>query len=192
MSHTWPLVPLGELLRRSEESTEIEPDQQYKQVTVRLWGGGVILRRLVSGAEIAAEKQNIVRPQQFILSRIDARNGAFGLVPAFLDGAVVSNDFPSFEVNTQRLDSRFLEWMSKTSSFIGLCRAASEGTTNRVRLKIARLLATTVRLPPLTEQQRIAELADKIDAIRKLQAEAAAELDTLLAITLDHAFQGAL
>jgi type I restriction enzyme S subunit len=114
MTDVWSLVPLAEVLTRSEEQLEIQPDQQYRQVTVRLWGSGVVLRYEVSGTRISARKRRVVRSQQFILSPIDARNGAFGLVPDFLDGAIVSNDFPSFEINKQRLEPRFLEWMSKT------------------------------------------------------------------------------
>jgi type I restriction enzyme S subunit len=81
MSKTWPRVPLGEILSKSEEWIEIKPDERYQEVTVRLWGKGVVLRRGVLGAEIAADRRLTVRPQQFILSRIDARNGAFGLIP---------------------------------------------------------------------------------------------------------------
>jgi type I restriction enzyme, S subunit len=72
---------------------------------------------------------------QFITSRIDARNGAMGLVPKSLDGALVTNDFPLFDLNTERLEPRFLGWLCRAADFIELCRPASEGTANRVRLK---------------------------------------------------------
>jgi type I restriction enzyme S subunit len=165
MVSDWPMVPLGEILTKSEEWIEIQPDGQYRQVTVRLWGGGVVLRNEVSGTEISAKRRLVVRSQQFILSRIDARNGAFGLVPDSLDGAVVSNDFPSFNTDRTRILPRFLEWMSKTRNFVDLCRAASEGTTNRVRLKIDRFLATKAPLPPLNEQRRIVARIEKLAAL---------------------------
>jgi len=172
MSEGWTLVPLGEVLRKSEECVPIDPDATYTQVTVRLWGQGVVPRNIVTGAEIASATRFVARPQQFILSRIDARNGAFGLVPESLDGAVVSNDFPLFDVDAQRLLPSFLSWMSKTPAFVNLCKAASEGTTNRVRLKEDRFLATAVPLPPLPEQRRIVArieaLAGKIERAREL------------------------
>jgi type I restriction enzyme S subunit len=178
------MVPLGEVLTKSEEWIEIQPDRQYQQVTVRLWGAGVVLRNEVSGAEIAGQRRLVVRSGQFIVSRIDARNGAFGLVPDALDGAVVSNDFPCFNVDHERIIPRFLEWMSKTQDFIELCRAASEGTTNRVRLKIDRFLATEVPLPPLTEQRRIVarieELAALIEEARALRVKTRGEAKALI------------
>ena len=124
-------------------------------MTVRLWGNGVILRDEVSGSEISAAKRYEVKPGQFILSKIDARNGAFGLVPHDLDGAVVSGDFPVFDINLDRLEPKYLEWKSKTGEFVDLCRVASEGTTNRVRLKEDKFLRLSISLPPLPEQRRI-------------------------------------
>lgn len=184
MSRVWPLVPLGEILEKSEEWVDIEPDQYYQQVTVRLWGKGVTLRDRVLGARIAAARRQAVRARQFILSRIDARNGAFGLVPESLDGAVVSNDFPAFKMHCSLMVPAYLEWMSKTHDFVDLCKAASEGTTNRVRLVEDRFLQMTVPLPPLAEQRRIVArieaLAAKIEETRGLRQAAAADIQQLL------------
>ena len=151
----WPLVPLGEILTKSEDWVALEPERQYNEVTIRLWGKGVVLRRQVIGAEIASNRRLRVRANQFILSRIDARNGAIGLVPQSLDGAVVSNDFPSFALNEKQVCPSFLDWMSRTPSFVEICKKASEGTTNRVRLQEDRFLQKEIPLPPLTEQRRI-------------------------------------
>jgi len=180
-------VALGDVLKKSEESVSIDPNAHYREVTIKLWGKGVVLRREASGTEMAASRRAIVRKGQFILSRIDARNGAFGLVPELLDGAVVSNDFPSFNLNLERLEPKFLEWLSKTSVFVDLCKAASEGTTNRVRLKEEKFLAMAIPLPPLTEQQwivaRIEELAAKINEARGLRRQAVEEAEALLQST---------
>jgi hypothetical protein len=120
MNEVYPLVPLGELLIKSEEWIDINPTEKYKQVTVKIWGKGVVERNEVNGAEIAATKRLKVNSEQFILSRIDARHGAFGLIPNCLDGAVVTNDFPVFTPNNQKIVPQFLDWMSKTKDFIEL------------------------------------------------------------------------
>ncbi|MBK9715380.1 MAG: restriction endonuclease subunit S [Kouleothrix sp.] len=196
MSMHFPLVPLGELLNKSEDWITIHPDQQYRQVTVKMWGQGVVLRSEVAGTEIAATRRLVVRPQQFLLSRIDARNGALGLVPDTLDGAVVSNDFPAFNLNIQRLLPAFLNWLSKTRGFVELCKAASEGTTNRVRLQEDRFLTLCIPLPPLAEQRRIVarveELAAKIAEARGLRRAAVEEEEALLFTTMRQVFTNAL
>jgi len=43
------MVRLGEVLRRSEETVELQPDRGYRQITVKLWGKGVVLRGVLSG-----------------------------------------------------------------------------------------------------------------------------------------------
>ena len=166
MSTAWPTARLGEVLARSTTSVLIVPDQEYREITVKLWGKGVVLRGNVSGAEIAGTRRFVAKAGQFILSRIDARNGATGIVPPNLDGAVVSNDFPLFDIALARLDAAFLGWLTKTQDFVELCQRASEGTTNRVRLQEERFLALEIPLPPVVEQRRILarieELAAKI------------------------------
>lgn len=88
----WPKVALGELLRRSDESAVLDPAAEYHEVTIKLWGKGVISRGKVFGSDVVSVRR-VVRANQLILSKIDARNGAIGLVPPELDGAIVSNDF---------------------------------------------------------------------------------------------------
>lgn len=167
----WPKVALGELLRRSDESAMIDPASEYREVTIRLWGKGVISRGKVSGIDVVSVRR-VVRANQLILSKIDARNGAIGLVPPELDGAIVSNDFPSFEFrDPDQCNAAFMGWLVRSSPFVELCKAASEGTTNRVRIKEDRFLDQQIALPPLTEQQTIVARLDALaEKTRQLEA----------------------
>lgn len=183
MSAVWSTVALGDVLRRSEHIIPLDPEASYREVTVRINGKGVVERRQLQGVEIAADRRYQAKSGQFIISRIDARHGASGLIPDELDGAVVTNDFPLFDVAKDRLDAAFLGWMSKTASFVELCKRASEGTTNRVRLSEDRFKALNILLPPLSEQRRIVarieELAAKVYKARGLRSSALDELAAL-------------
>lgn len=161
---TWPMVALREILTPAVDRVALLPDQAYAQVTARLWGKGLTLRGTMTGAEIAASHQNRVRAGQFVISKIDARNGAFGVVPQTLDGAVVSNDFPVFDVANKIALTEYVAWVSRTDWFVALCRRASEGSTNRVRLKQARFLNQHIPLPPVPEQRRIVQRLDAVAA----------------------------
>lgn len=180
----WPKVKLGEVLRRSEESLQPDATTEYREITVKLWGNGVVERGRALGASMSG-RRFVARTGQFIASRIDARNGAMGLVPVELDGALVTNDFPLFDLYTERIVPAFLGWLSKTAGFVELCLKASEGTTNRVRLKEDRLLALEIPLPPLAEQRRVVArieaLAAQIQEARTLRQQAAEEAEALLA-----------
>jgi type I restriction enzyme S subunit len=188
---SWEAVKLGDVLVKSDEWIDVEPNTHYKEVTVRLWGRGVDLRGLMDGAEISSRRLR-VRPRQFIASRIDARNGAFGLIPAELDGAVVTNDFPVFTPREDRLLSEYLGWLSRTRPFVDACRQASEGTTNRVRLKEDKFARIEIPLPPLDEQQRIVavieRLAGKIEEARGIRRVAIGEAEILYRTGMAGAF----
>lgn len=177
-------VPLADILTRSNEPILLDVANSYKEVTVRLWGKGVLFRGGFQGADRAGQKRCMVRAGQLILSRIDARNGAIGVVPRELDGAVVTNDFPVYKVDPTKALPEYIGWLTKTRDFVDHCSAASEGTTNRVRLKESGLLAIHIDLPPLAEQRRIVarieELAGKIEDARCLKREIEAGLRACL------------
>ena len=158
------IVRVGDVLTRSQDAISPNPDSEYREITVKLWGKGVVQRGVVAGVAIAGSRRFVARTGQFILSRIDARNGAFGLVPNDLDGALVSNDFPIFSINESRMFPPYLGWLCRTTPFAELCRRASEGTTNRVRLDEGRFLQLQISLPPLVEQRRIVARIDEIAA----------------------------
>jgi len=193
--NTWAKVALGELLRRSNETACIDPAGEYQEVTIKLWNKGVVSRGKVRGCDVTSVRR-MIRTNQLILSKIDARNGALGLVPPELDGAIVSNDFPSFEFcDKNRCDPAFMAWVVRCAWFIDLCKASSAGTTNRVRIKEDHFLAQKIPLPPLTEQQSIVSYLDALaDKTRQVQmhldaAERAA--DALLALRFQQAIAGA-
>lgn len=191
----WPKIALGDVLCRSSEPAVCMPDAEYDEVTIRLWGKGVISRGKVRGADVTTPRR-VVRANQLILSKIDARNGAIGLVPQELDGAIVSNDFPSFEfADNRQIDPAFMGWMVRSRHFVDLCRAASEGTTNRVRIKEDRFLAQQIVLPPHAEQQAIVSRLDTLAAkVRQVNEHLDAierDADRLLAVRFRDAIAGA-
>jgi type I restriction enzyme S subunit len=168
---TWAKCALGDLLRRSDEPAVLDPDAEYHEVTIKLWGKGVISRGKVRGREILTPRR-VVRNNQLILSKIDARNGAIGLVPPELDGAIVSNDFPSFDFkDPSQCHPGFLGWLVRSTPFVELCKASSEGTTNRVRIKEDRFLSQEIQLPNFDKQQSLyAQLDALAEKTRQMEA----------------------
>jgi type I restriction enzyme S subunit len=87
--------------------------------------------------------------------------------------------------------------MSKTE---GCTQDAVQGqsrTSSGLRsLSVGRIKSICVPVPPLPEQRRIVSelgaLQAEVDALERLQAETAVELDALLPAILDRAFKGKL
>ena len=72
-------VLIGDFLHRIRRPIDLDPASRYKLVTVKLYHKGVVLREEKLGSEIKS-KMYQVKEGDFILSGIDARNGAFGIV----------------------------------------------------------------------------------------------------------------
>ena len=182
MESKWPMMKLEKVLEPIRETAEISPLESYKQITVRLHHKGIILRGEKNGEEIKS-KQYFARKEQFLISRIDARNGAMGLVPPELDGAIVTNDFLTYDIDKNRLFPRYFDYLTSTKGFVDECIRASEGTTNRVRLKPDKFLEIEIPFPPLEEQERIVarieELLSRTKEARRLRAEAVREAEEM-------------
>lgn len=154
----YPMARIGSFLVKSKDTIEVQDDIEYKQVTIKIGNGGIVPRNngeTILGSKIGTKRQHVVHAGQFIMSKIDARNGAYGIVPAELEGAIVTNDFPVFDVDASKIIPQFLVLVSTTEKFIEFARKCSSGTTNRKRIDIDAFLHQQIPLPSITEQDDI-------------------------------------
>lgn len=156
-------VFIGDILHRIKRPIDIDPLASYKLVTVKLYHKGVVLRKENLGADIKSRMYQ-VKAGDFILSGIDARNGAFGIVPPELDGAVVTNDFWYFEIDDEVVDKTFFLELTATHWFDEICRKGSDGTTQRIRLQKGKFFNQTIYLPELSEQRKFSKRFQAIKA----------------------------
>ncbi len=156
---SWQRLPLSRLLERVRIEAEVDDDTSYQQITVKLYGKGVIQRTTLLGREIKTRPQILAHAGDLIMSRIDARNGAFGIIPPELDGALVTQDFPMFRIDPDKILPEYLALLLKSEEFTEICKRASRGTTNRKRLKEALLLSETVPLPDIKTQKKLMAFA---------------------------------
>lgn len=152
------MARIGSFLVKSRDIIEVQDDVEYKQVTLKINNGGVVPRNngaTLIGSKIGTKRQHVIHAGQFIMSKIDARNGAYGIVPAELEGAIVTNDFPVFDVDTKKIIPQFLVLVSTTDKFVEFARKCSSGTTNRKRIDIDAFLNQQIPLPSKEEQEKI-------------------------------------
>lgn len=170
---SFDLVKIGSLLSLSRESILLDDDTEYKRVTIKLNNGGVFLRDKALGKNIGTKKQFIVKKGQFLLSKIDARNGAFGLATKEVDDAIVTNDFPIFNIKETVINARFLVLITTTKHFIKFMKSCSSGTTNRQRIDIKQFLEQKIPLPPIEVQKQIVQAYEnKINLANQLEQRA--------------------
>lgn len=176
----WPTRKIGELLTRVKDDIQIDDLATYSRITIRMAGNGVSLRDRVMGTEIGTKRQFIARAGQFVLSKIDARNGAFGVLPDECDNAIVTGNFWVFDVDYTQLDSQFFNYLSKSPDFVAKCVVASDGTTNRRYLQEDAFLEMAIPVPKLPEQEA---LVARLDALTEKTRQVEAHLDAVECIS---------
>ena len=151
------LVKIGSFLKRNKTQIIVDDDTTYKRVTIKLYNGGVFLRDTETGKNIGTKKQFTIKEGQFLLSKIDARNGAFGIATNEVDEAIVTADFLAFDIDISKINPDFLVLITTTKKFMQFAQSASSGTTGRQRIDEARFLDTKIPLPKLDIQKQIVD-----------------------------------
>ena len=117
-SKAYPMLRIGEFLKRNKPAITIEDDKTYKRVTIKVRNGGIFLRDEEIGSKIGTKNQFLISKGQFLLSKIDARNGAFGVVPEILEGGIITGNFWTFDVDYSIINPHYLALLTTTDAFI--------------------------------------------------------------------------
>ena len=168
----WSRVSIGDLLEPVYRPAKLADDEQYQLVTAKRSRGGIVPRAILYGRDIRTKTQFYVEPDDFLISRRQISHGACGLVPADLDGAVVSNEYVALKPKSG-LDLRFLQHLSHSVYFQQTCFHSSIGVhVEKLVFKIEDWLEWEIDVPPVAEQRRIADILDAWDrAIAQTEAQ---------------------
>lgn len=184
----YPMAKIGSFLKRSKNLVEIQDNVEYKRVSISTIGKGVTVRDTKRGINIGTKKQYIIRKGQFLVSKIDARNGAFGVVPEEADGAIITGNFWAFDVDFNKIAPQYLVLVTQTNQFVSFVEKCSNGTTNRHYLQEDAFLQQAIPLPSLEEQKAIISVYD--NSMRKI-AENEREINSN-AVSMDAFFLSTL
>ncbi len=186
MTTAWPQVKLGEILKPVSRAESVDPAKTYNILGAHWYAKGLYTKDILTGASIQAPRVYRVEKSDFVYNRLFAWKGSFSLATEENDGCYVSNEFPCFSVNSDRLDGRYL-WLyfSRNSIWNEALGLSTGGTpTSRNRLKEGQFLGLTISLPPVPEQRRIVarieELSAKIDEARQLRQQNARQVEGLV------------
>lgn len=184
---TWEEIRLGDVLRRRKEVVEVQDDALYKRLRIQVKGRGVVLRDEMAGSQIGTKRQFLVESGQFVLSKIDARNGAFGIVPEDCDGAIITGNFWAYDVADDVVRPRLLHFLTSSDAFIHFCSVSSPGATNRRYLQEDVFLDQRTRVPGAAEQDTLCDALDEIAAVTRTQEVTLAALGKRVPVVLQSA-----
>lgn len=146
------LTKIGDFLKRSKIPIDILDNKEYNRVTIRINHNGVSLRDTEFGKKIGTKKQFILKAGQFIVSKIDARYGAFGIAPKEVENAIITGNFWAYDVDFSKLNIEWFNQFTNSPDFYNLCERASAGITHRKYLNETFFLNYEIMLPSVEEQ----------------------------------------
>jgi putative restriction-modification system specificity determinant len=173
------MVKLGDVLTQRKEKIFVEDPLQAKLISVRLYGKGALQREIGDGKVPKAFTGYIGHTGQLVLSRIWARKGAIALIPHDLEGVVVTNEFPLFDVDETQVIPKYLIQLLTSNNFGPTLERASSGSSGQNRVRENKFLEISISLPPLEEQKRIVSILDKAKLIQEARERQLAALDRL-------------
>lgn len=165
----WKSVSFGDFL--TESRVPGTHGRTARKLTVKLYGRGVIAKRETkTGSE---ETQYYRRSAgQFIYSKLDFLNGAFGIVPEALHGYESTLDLPAFDV-AGTVDVRWLLAFCNRPGFYKKYAKFANGGRKARRVNPADFLRIVESVPSLDEQRAIADVLDtaqrEIDLLTQLR-----------------------
>lgn len=169
---SWSFVTISKFFDFTEKAEKTTVFDKNKVLTVKLHAGGVVKNEkatLTGKANYFNRKAG-----QFIFSKIDLLNGAFGVIPEPLDGYASSSDVPAYSFNDGHSSVFFVNWLEAKYEHLEIERTGTSSTLKRVSPD--KFLALVIPAPTLNEQQKIADCLASIDELITLELQ---KLDTL-------------
>jgi len=155
------LVPLGDVLTDQREEVVLQPGETYRTAGIYSFGRGIFERTRILGADTSYQSLFRLRENQFVLSRLNGWEGAVDVVASDVDGCLVSNEFPSFAIDSDRADPGYLRWIARWPRFWE--QLIPRGSmVRRKRVQTAQLFEVRIPLPPIDEQRRVASRLDRV------------------------------
>lgn len=185
----WPLVRLGEVLQEVSDPVAVDPAAKYCNLGLYSYARGAFTKPPIDGAQTSARTLYRVAAGRLIYSRLFAFEGAYAVVPEAMDGYFVSNEYPVFEHDADRVSVGYLKWLLTEPAVWRAIAVGSKGLgVRRQRVHPAQVLNYHAPLPPLAEQQRIVARLDRVAGLVRARAEAAAAMEADLQAMLARAF----
>jgi len=188
-----PRKPLSEVAPLNRRPVTVELEKSYPAIAVRSFGRGTFHKPSLVGSEVTWEKPFLVKAGDILVSNIKAWEGALAVAKPEDDGRVGSHRYLTCVPTQGVATARFVCFHLLSPEGLHEIGEASPGSADRNRTLGAKaFLQIPIPVPKYSNQVWFDSICAEVDALKRLQAETAAELDALLPALLDRAFKGEL
>jgi type I restriction enzyme, S subunit len=185
---SWPTKPLGEVLEISRERIEPteHPNTSFNYVgleSIEGHTGRLLQYQPTRGAEIKSTK-NVFHRGEILYGKL---RPYLNKVHLATEDGICSTDIYVLRPQQHQIHPTFVANYLRSPSVLGVVSNAMAGA-NLPRIGQESLLKIPVPVPPLADQERIAELLDEADELRKLRAQATSRTTALLPASFNEMF----
>ncbi len=188
-----PHLPMSEIAPLVRRPIQVDIAETYRELGIRSFGKGTFHKPAISGADLGSKRIFAIEPNDLLFNIVFAWEGAVAVAQPHDAGRVGSHRFLTCVAREGVATPTFLCFHFLTKQGLEQLREASPGGVDRNRtLGLQALANIRVPIPAFEKQLWFDSIHSKFDAIKRLQAETAAEIDALLPSILDKAFKGEL
>ena len=175
----YKMVELGTLIHQAK--TMRCGDGDYPVLSMTMHDGLVFLDDKFKKAIASKDKSDykVVKRNQLVIS-FPIDEGVLA-TQRIVDAGIVSPAYGIWDINQERVLPEFLEYALRCDRALNYYKAKLRGSTARRRsLPTPTLLAFTIPLPGISEQQHILEVIRKVKSLISCRTEEITELDNLI------------
>jgi type I restriction enzyme S subunit len=133
----------------------------------------------ILGADSPSRARKEIREGDILVSTVRPNLNAVAVVPEHLDGQIASTGFCVLRPDKSAIVGKYLFYFTTTPHFVGILSGKVRGA-HYPAVSDSDVKEIELPLPTVSEQQRIVEILDQADALRKKRAEADAKAARIL------------
>lgn len=172
----WEERELGDLVINVSRPVKMVDDDIYQLVTVKRRNGGIVSRGIFKGSEVLVKSQYLIKSGDYLISKRQVVHGANGVVPDYLDGSIVSNEYLVLH-GTKDLSINFFSIISELPSMYKNFFLSSYGVDiEKLVFNVSDWKKRKIFIPSISEQQQITLFFEEINNTIALHQQ---ELTTL-------------
>jgi type I restriction enzyme, S subunit len=175
----WPasvLRPLGNAFKVRKEKVDRTKVKFSDLQPITIHFDGSVDRRKVDENREYSMELFVAKPGDIVVSKIDLKNGAVGIVPEGWDNVVVTGHFAVYEPDRSKLMPEYLHLLIQANFFKSHLWRNKVGAEGRKEVKLDFFEAELIPFPPFSVQQKVVAAWE---ATKKTAAETTEKIEQL-------------